>query len=342
MRAVLETATQDGHVVLTEVPAKKAGGAQPATMTAWADHAEYRAADQVLELTGHPRLRQGRTMELSAETIDYHRATQDATASGDVKATYAGNGTGNDTGKGTPSIGGNGPVEVIADRATMRQAKKQSYFYGTEASPARIWQGSNSLQAPEIEIDRAGDVLKAGGGKPGAAPVVRASFVSSLGAGRSAGLVQVWSRTLVYLGEKRRGDFQGLVTARQGDETIRAGEVQVFLKPAAAKGEGKPAAGPSSEIERLVASGDVVLREPGRRGEGTRLVYTAADGKYVLTGTAEKPPQLWDRAHGTTRGEAVIFSSRTGSVEVRGGKAGAVTETEAPRPGAFAHGGGGL
>lgn len=329
IRAVLETATQDGHVMLTEVPAKKAGGAEPVTMTAWADHAEYRAADQVLELTGHPRLQQGGTMGLSAETIDYHRAMQDATASGDVKATYAGNGSQ----KEAPSIGGNGPVEVIADRATMRQAKKQSYFYGTEKSPARIWQGSNSLQAPEIEIDRDGDVLKAGGGKAGGAPVVRASFVSSLGVGRSAGLVQVWSRTLVYSGEKRRGDFQGSVTARQGHETIQAGEVQVFLKPAATgKAEEKPKTpGPSSEIERLVASGDVVLREPGRRGEGTKLVYTAANGQYVLSGTAEKPPKLWDRTHGTTRGEAVIFSSRTGRVEVRGGKAGAVTETRAPR-----------
>lgn len=337
VQTVLETAIQDGHVVLTETPGKKAGERQPATLTGWADHAEYRAADQVLELTGHPRLNQGDVMQMSADRIDYHRDTQDATSSGDVKATYSRSGsTGGVTGRGAtgaPGMGGSGPVHVIAEKAAMRQAKKQIFFYGTAQRPARMWQGSNALEAPAIEIDRSGDVLRAWSQTTGPAPEVRASFVSVLGGSRKPGLVQVQSERLVYSDQERRGDFVGSVTAQQGNETIRAGEVQVFLKPAeSGKGEGgKKKAQGAAEIERLVASGEVVLREPGRRGEGERLVYTAGDGKYVLTGTAKAPPQLWDRQHGTTRGAAVIFNSRTGSVEVSGGKRGAVTETQAPK-----------
>ncbi len=80
---------QDGHVVLTETPGKKAGeSAPPATLTGWAQHAEYHAADQVLQMTGHPRIVQGEAMQLSAEQIEYHRDTQNAAAKGNVKVTY--------------------------------------------------------------------------------------------------------------------------------------------------------------------------------------------------------------------------------------------------------------
>ncbi len=40
-------------------------------------------------MTGSPGLVQGEAMQLSAEQIEYHRDTQNAAASGDVKVTYA-------------------------------------------------------------------------------------------------------------------------------------------------------------------------------------------------------------------------------------------------------------
>jgi lipopolysaccharide export system protein LptA len=89
MQTSIDTATQDGHVMLTELPAKKPGAtAQPATLTGWADHAEYHAAVQVLHLSGSPRISDGQSMQVSAELIDYHRDSQDAAAKGNVKATY--------------------------------------------------------------------------------------------------------------------------------------------------------------------------------------------------------------------------------------------------------------
>ncbi len=81
----------------------------------------------------------------------------------------------------------------------------------------------------------------------------------------------------------------------------------------------------------MVATGHVVVTEPGRKGQGEKLVYTADEGKYVLTGTPAEPPRLWDRDHGTTTGAALIFSSQTDKVEVAGGKSSVVTETHAPR-----------
>ena len=39
-------------------------------------------------------------------------------------------------------------------------------------------------------------------------------------------------------------------------------------------------------VERVVATGHIVIDQPGRRATGEQVVYTASDGMFVLTGTA--------------------------------------------------------
>ena len=338
MQTTLETAVQDGHVVLTETPAKKPGeSAPPPTLTGWSQHAEYHAQDQVLQMTGNPRIVDGEAMQLSAERIEYHRDTQNATANGDVKATYTqASGEAAAAHKAAPTMGGKGPVHVIADRAVLDHARDQSFFYGTVRAPARMWQEGDSLLAPAIAIDRGKNVLKAWGEGTGATPVVDVNFASGSSNGkRPPAATEVHSRTLLYSDSERLADFQGDVTAQQGDEAINADEARVYLKPAAKPGAEKPAetksGGQGSQLDHLVATGHVVVTQPGRKGQGEKLVYTADDEKYVLTGTSAEPPRLWDRTHGTTTGEALIFSSQTDKVQVVGGKASVVTETRAPR-----------
>ncbi len=342
METALETAVQDGNVVLTETPARKPGSsAQPATLTGRAEHAEYHAASQVLHLSGKPRISDGATMQLSAEQIDYHRDTQDAAAEGDVKATYteppkpAG---GEDKTESAPAMGGNGPVHVIAERAEMHHATNASIFYGRAGEPARMWQETDSLLAPVIEIDRNQDVLKAwsenpaGQGAGAGRPLVNANFTSAMGARHEPTLVRVNSETLVYSDHLREGDFRGEVTAVESGETIRADDALVYLKPAETKApSGAQPEKENSQIDHVVATGRVVITQPGRRGEGEKLVYTADNGIYVLTGTAEKLPTLWDRAHGTTTGAELTFNSQNDRIVVNGGKSSAVTHTVAPK-----------
>ena len=337
METALETAVQEGHVTLSEVPAaKQPGESAPAALTGWAQHAEYHAQDQVLRMTGNPRIVQGEGTQLSAEQIDYHRDTQDAEARGEVKATYT-QASGEPSGarKAPPTMGGSGPVHVIADRATLNHATNQSVFYGTPQAPARMWQEADSLLAPVIAIDRNKNTLKAWGDGSGNAPVVDVNFAaSSSGGKRPAQATEVHSRTLVYADSDRVADFEGSVTAEQGDAEIHADEARVYLKPAAKPGADKPAPAKSSagsQLDHLVATGHVVFTEPGRKGQGEKLVYTADDEKYVLTGTPSQSPSLWDRTHGTTTGEALVFQAQTDKVEVLGGKSSVVTETHTPR-----------
>ena len=341
MQTVLETAVQDGNVVLTETPARKPGETtQAATLTGWAEHAEYHAADQVLHLTGKPRISDGTTMQLSATKIDYHRDTQDAAAEGDVKATYTEppkSTEGESKTEAAPTMGGNGPVHIIAERAEMHHATNVSYFYGTDEEPARMWQDTNSLLAPVIEIDRSQNALKAWSERPTAPaaatrPLVDANFTSAMGAKHQQTLVRVHSQTLVYSDKARQADFHGDVTAEEAGETIHADDALVYLKPAGATApSGAHPEQQNSQIDHVVATGHVVITQPGRRGEGEKLVYTADNGVYVLTGTPEALPTLWDRAHGTTTGAMLTFNSQDDRIVVSGGKSSAVTHTRAPK-----------
>jgi lipopolysaccharide export system protein LptA len=363
MQTTLETAIQDGNVVLKETPAnhpiaptagapgtsaKPGATTQPATLTAWAQHAEYHASDQVLHLTGSPRISDGETMQVAADLIDYHRDTQNSSASGNVKATYTQEQKAGIASKNAaPTMGGSGPVHVIADRATMDHAKNQNIFYGTARAPARMWQDPDSLLAPVIEIDRGQNLLKAWGEGTGSAPVVNTNFASAMGGSQQQKVVRVHSQTLVYSDKTRQGDFHGSVTAEQSDEVVHADDTVLYLKPAPANaksgpGTAKPvevaatspagSGGPpkqSSQLDHMIATGHVIFTQPGRKGTGEKLIYTADDGKYVLTGTEAALPEMWDRVHGTTTGAALIFNSQDDSVEVSGGKSSAVTETRA-------------
>ena len=49
-----------------------------------------------------------------------------------------------------------------------------------------------------------------------------------------------------------------------------------------AKGQPDPVA---SSLEKIVMSGAVKVEQPGRTATGEQLLYTAATGEFVLTGT---------------------------------------------------------
>ncbi len=328
----IETAVQEGNVSLTQTPAKTAkpanGNAQ-LPLHATANRAEYHEGDQVLHLTGEPRINNG-VIDLTAQTVEYHRDSGDARAKGGVKATYLREGNQQNVPAGS-MFGDQGPVHIVAEEADLQHASGDSIFRGQ----ARMWESANAVSAPVIELSRTQQTLKAHGESDGKARV-DTTIASSMGAKRKESVIRVKSNTLVYSDKERRGDFGGDVIATAPDGTIRSDETQFLLHPVAqTKAQNQPSGlshtGASSQIDKIIAKGNVVLTQPGRKGEGERLVYTAADGRYVLTGTAANPPRISDAARGTTTGAALIFNDQDDSVEVSGGQSAAVTKTRAPK-----------
>ena len=329
-RMEIASAVQDGHVILVQQPKQGPGPVLPPTLTAWAQHAEYHASDQVLHLTGSPRLQNGQLLQMSANRIDFNRESGDANALGDVKATYtekpgAANG---------PTLGEEGPVHITSDHAWMRHANGVSTFFGAGGTDARMWQGGSSILAPVLELTRKPSTLKAYGPPDATGAIVEANLTSEAGKKRASEVMRIRSRDLFYSDADRRGDFRGDVTAQDSAGIIHADDAQVYLttapklgKTAATGQQGRK----TSELERIVATGHVVLTQPGRKGIGEKLVYTAADGRYVLTGMPGNPPRIEDAVKGTTTGSTLIFNSQNDSVVVSGGQSRAVTETRTPK-----------
>jgi lipopolysaccharide export system protein LptA len=74
----------------------------------------------------------------------------------------------------------------------------------------------------------------------------------------------------------------------------------------------------NGQLQRVVGIGHVVLRQPQRTGTGDRIVYTAADRIFVLTGSKGAPPKVIDDLHGTVSGATLRFRSGDETVFVDG------------------------
>jgi lipopolysaccharide export system protein LptA len=66
-----------------------------------------------------------------------------------------------------------------------------------------------------------------------------------------------------------------------------------------------------------VATGNVDVRQQGRRGTSERAEYTAAEGKFVLS---EGKPTLYDSSGDTTTGRQLTFYFADDRIVVDSGK----------------------
>jgi lipopolysaccharide export system protein LptA len=121
-------------------------------------------------------------------------------------------------------------------------------------------------------------------------------------------VVRITSGQLIYTGDLRQAEFTGDVRAETLDGTIHAAQATVYLQP--------DAKGIAGKVERMIATGQIQIDQPGLRATGGRLVYTAADGLFVLTGDGKSPPKLVDSECGTITGAALQFHTGDESVEV--------------------------
>jgi lipopolysaccharide export system protein LptA len=341
--AQLQSAVQLGNVTLIQESVQQTaatpGAGTTVVTTANADRAAYDAASQIIQLSGNPRVRNA-SGELGAQSIELDRTSGDANAAGGVKATYR-------QAKGEQNVPftGAGPVHVVADHAHLDHKADLTTFYGRAGAQARLWQGNDSVAAPLLELSRAHATLAAHG-PAGEGAAVNAVFTSvprgvtvpggqtarpGAPAGQSS-VVRLQSHALLYAESEHKAVFSGNVVAQTSTGLLRCNFMDIYFTPGAGTQPapktqpGIPAA-QSNEVSKIVARGGVELEQPGRKGAGEELVYTVADGNFVLTGTSSAPPRLNDQVRGAVTGTALIFNDRDDSVIVSGGSSKAVTQT---------------
>lgn len=327
--AQIQSAIQTGHVTLVQQPpaGKVSSDGSPLTaLTATADKADFQSAQGILRLSGNPHIHDG-AMDLTAQAVEYFRNSGDSNAMGNVKATYlqvkpdkqkGGNAASNAV------FGGQGPIHIIAAKAHLDHATGDATFTGQ----ARLWQENNSISAPSLELSRAHQLLKAR--SEGSAAQVHAVFLSKPDGKQGPALVRIGSHELIYSEGERKGVFRGAVTVQNGDAVIRSNQTEVFLAEASTPSNDS-SRGSRSQVDRMVATGSVAVTQQNRKATGDKLVYTAADERFILTGTNSVPPHLYDQAHGNVTGDALIFNNRDDSVNVEGQGRKSVTQTRAPK-----------
>jgi lipopolysaccharide export system protein LptA len=238
-----------GHVVMVQDPpsskaaktaqAGKAGSASsaPSEIRATANRADYDGQSRILHLTGTPRVRDG-ALDMTANRIDFARASGDAFAHGDVRASWDSAGGQASTtpkfslpgesllGSGETGSDGNGPVHAVAAEAELHQATQEVIFRGAEnggGSQPRLWRSVNSVSAPVITLNRQKQALTAEAAGP--ANPVRTVLVgnaqASFGSGSKTGSGKAESGKA---GAKARPDGPSVIRIRSGDLHYSEGE----------------------------------------------------------------------------------------------------------------------
>jgi lipopolysaccharide export system protein LptA len=199
---------------------------------------------------------------------------------------------------------------------------------------ARLWQDANLIAAPSIEFDRDHRSILA---KGTASQPVSTTLIDT---GKHDKVVPtiVTAQELTYVDIQRRAHYAGGVTAKSPDFTLTSEQMDVFLQPQKQQSSGGSAASPASEnpkpnqagqLDHLVGQGQVLVTQPTRRATGDKLVYTAADQKFVLTGG---PPSIFDAERGKITGVSLTLFRGDDRVLVEGSNTSpSVTQTRVAR-----------
>jgi lipopolysaccharide export system protein LptA len=306
---------------------------------AWGAHARYTPADQILILTGAPRVTDG-GMTTTANSMRLNRATGDAFAEGNVKTTYS---------DLKPQPGGallssSSPIHVTARSMSVHGTSAIALYAGD----ARLWQDANVVEAQSIEFDRDHRSMVAGGtstiGSAASQTVstvlvqadnvqvdnVQADKADADGSqpekSQKPTLIAITSSRLAYADNERKAHFEGDVVAKEADVTITAKKMDAFLQ---ARGTGDRSLTAAGKLDKIVAQEQVVVTQPDRRATGDLLIYTATDDKFVLTGG---PPSIFDAEHGKITGVSLTFFRHDDRVLVEGNNSSpTVTQTRVAR-----------
>jgi lipopolysaccharide export system protein LptA len=312
-RETLDTASLSGHVVLTNLPRGKQQPEDSASADrAIAQRASYDARTGRVLLTGAVELRDQQSV-LWADRVSLNQGTGDASAAGKVKANFQQNSSSE-------------PVHVLADRADLKKSNDTAIFYGA-AHPARLWEGASQIEAPVLQFDRARQRLIARGTRSATGAAVQTVLVSTgdRTRHREPAVIRITSQEMDYSNEKHTADFTGGVKVDSTDGTMHGKQaIAYFSSSLQDKQNNKSAQKPGflqSGVERVVVNGDIVIRQHERQATGNQLVYTANDGTFVLTGTAQHPPKVMDAMRGTITGRELRFREQDASVVISNGDA---------------------
>ena len=300
---------------------------QQADRQASAARARVSRATDTIAMEGSPVLSDA-VSRTTASNVTIDQKSGDIRATGGVVSTYTPAAQGNAQGsaQSTPMTIGAGAGHISAQMLTGSTTSGHVIYTGH----ARLWQGDSVLQANQIEVWRDEKKLVATGNvvavfpqasgpeaktfaSPAAHPAAQGK-VSGSNAPHPPTLWEIHAPALTYWSDTGKAHLEGGVTANSQEGSMDSQTLDVFLTavPAAHQGtQAAPApataiAGSSGahQLDHALALGGVTVRQADRQGKAEQAEYTAADGKFVLSGGS---PIITDASSDTTTGHSLTF-----------------------------------
>ncbi len=279
---------------------------QQADRQASANHATVVRATDTITMDGSPVISDAMSRTTAASVL-VNQKSGELHATGGVVSTYL------PTAQGDALSLGSGTAHISAD--TLSGTVGSNHVMVTYTGHARLWQGESVLDSDQIEVWQDDKKLQATGhvvavfsqisGPFGAMPAITAgskpaSRSTSSGSNSGPTLWKVLAPSLTYWSDQGKAHLEGGVVASSDQGYLESRTLDLFLNPAAAAA-GAPG---GRQLERALAQGAVVVRQGDRRAMAEQAEYTAADGKFVLSGGE---PTIADASSDTTTGHSLTF-----------------------------------
>jgi lipopolysaccharide export system protein LptA len=257
------------------------------------DRAHLDRATNTATLTGSVILADA-TMRTTAQTATFTQGSNELRADGNVLSTELRAGTGSVN--FAPE-----PAHVSAAHLVADVARGHAVYSGG----SRLWQGESVIEADTVELDNPSRMLVAKGHVrgvfPQAARPAKAGSSSPRPARSATELWHVKAGQLTDWGSESRARLEQDATAESPEGSIHANQIDLYFSPSTS---GSSSGTSAQQLSRAVATGDVTVRQGGRRGTSNHAEYTAAEGKFVLSGGK---PTVYDSTGDTTTGRQLTF-----------------------------------
>ena len=253
-----------------------------------------RTSGQIL-LTGSPVIEDSSSRTIS-DTVTLDQKSGAFAATGNVVTTYF------PARRGNSSAPASQALHISAEQLSGSSSSGRVTYSGN----ARLWQGQAVLEAYRITLSRDPQSLEASGHATAAfAQAPGATLLPVFSEPKKSGPVlwKVYAPELTYSGAKREVRLAGGVRLLSGSVSLAARTVDLDLaasQPAEA-GLSQLARG---QLSQAVALGGVVVRQGGLQATADRAVYTARDGKFVLSGGN---PTITDASGNSASGRSLTF-----------------------------------
>lgn len=250
----------------------------------------------LIALNGAPVLTDSQS-RTTAASVTINQKTGELAASGGVASTYL-------AAERDSVDMGSGPAHISADSLMGSTTSGHVIYRGH----ARLWQGESVIDAEQIEIWRDEKKLQATGHVvavfPQEASEVSGPTRKTVSQTQGPTLWHITAPTLTYWSDQGKAHLEGGVTASSQEEQIVSRTLDVFIQNAPSQTVTGAGTSGHGQLRRALAKGAVVVRQGDRRGLGEQAEYTAAEGKFVLSGGQ---PTLTDATGDTTTGRSLTF-----------------------------------